>query len=84
MRLFRLAPPLLFRIGVKTPFEKPSRSEAVRPPAAPPSSELFEGGEEFLEELTLRLNEIIRKPNGRFVICYVAGRPGAKTPPRIQ
>lgn len=46
--------------------------------------EVLEGGEEFLEALALRLNEIILKPNGRFVISYVAGQPGAKAPPRIQ
>ncbi|MGE5278019.1 MAG: hypothetical protein ACM3SU_13560 [Acidobacteriota bacterium] len=46
--------------------------------------EVLEGGEEFLEALTLRLNEIILKPNGRFVISYVAGQPGAKSPPRVQ
>ena len=46
--------------------------------------EVLEGGDEFLEALQMRLNEIIRKPNGRFVISYVSGQPGAKTPPRIQ
>ena len=46
--------------------------------------EVLEGGEEFLEALALRLNEIVLKPNGRFVISYVAGQPGAKTPPRVQ
>ena len=48
------------------------------------ASEVLEGGDEFLEALQMRLNEIIRKPNGRFVISYVAGQPGAKNPPRIQ
>jgi hypothetical protein len=46
--------------------------------------EVLEGGDEFLEALQIRLNEIVRKPNGRFVITYVPGKPGAKTPPRIQ
>ena len=46
--------------------------------------EVLEGGEEFLEALQIRLNEIVRKPNGRFVISYVPGKPGAKAPPRIQ
>lgn len=46
--------------------------------------EVLEGCEEFLEALALRLNEIILKPNGRFVISYVAGQPGAKAPPRVQ
>jgi hypothetical protein len=46
--------------------------------------EVLEGGDEFLEALTMRLNEIVRKPSGRFVISYVPGTPGAKKPPRIQ
>ena len=46
--------------------------------------EVLEGGDEFLEALQIRLNEIVRKPNGRFVITYIPGKPGAKTPPRIQ
>jgi hypothetical protein len=46
--------------------------------------EVLEGGDEFLEALTMRLNEIVRKPSGRFVISYVPGAPGAKKPPLIQ
>ena len=46
--------------------------------------EVLEGGKEFLEALAIRLNEIVRKPNGRFVISYVSGQPGAKTPPQVQ
>ena len=65
----------------------------VRPEAPDPSArsgapigdmQVLEGGDEFLEALQMRLNEIVRKPNGRFVITYVPGKPGAKTPPRIQ
>ena len=41
-------------------------------------------GDEFLEAISMRLNEIVRKPNGRFVISYVSGTPGAKAPPRVQ
>ena len=52
--------------------------------AAVPGEEVLEGGDEFLEALAIRLNEIVRKPNGRFVISYVTGQPGAKTPPHIQ
>jgi len=46
--------------------------------------EVLEGGDEFLEAISMRLNEIIRKPSGRFVISYVPGQPGSKTPPRVQ
>jgi hypothetical protein len=46
--------------------------------------EVLEGGDEFLEALSMRLNEIVQKPNGRFVISYISGKPGSKTPPRIQ
>jgi hypothetical protein len=46
--------------------------------------EVLEGGDEFLDALTMRLNEIVRKPSGRFVISYVPGKPGSKVPPRIQ
>lgn len=46
--------------------------------------EVLEGGDEFLEAISMRLNEIIRKPSGRFVISYVPGHPGSKTPPRVQ
>jgi hypothetical protein len=46
--------------------------------------EVLEGGDEFIEAISMRLNEIIRKPSGRFVISYVPGQPGSKTPPRVQ
>jgi hypothetical protein len=44
--------------------------------------EILEGDAEFLEAITMRLNEIIRKPKGRFVISYMPGSPGARRPPR--
>jgi hypothetical protein len=44
----------------------------------------LENGEQFLEALSIRLSEIIRKPSGRFVISYVAGQPGSRRPPKIQ
>ncbi|HTO87118.1 MAG TPA: hypothetical protein VMR54_06265 [Thermoanaerobaculia bacterium] len=65
----------------------------VRPPEPDPNLsregslgpvEVLEGGDEFLEAISMRLNEIIRKPSGRFVISYVPGQPGSKTPPRVQ
>lgn len=46
--------------------------------------EVLEDGEEFLEALQMRLNDIVRKPNGRFVISYVSGRVDARRPPKIQ
>lgn len=56
----------------------------VRPDGALDPVEVLEGGEEFLQALSMRLNEIVLKPNGRFVISYITGKPGSKTPPRIQ
>jgi len=58
--------------------------ETKGPEARSVADEILEGGREFLEALALRLNEIVRKPNGRFVISYVNGQPGAKTPPQVQ
>jgi hypothetical protein len=46
--------------------------------------EVVEGAEEFLDALMARLNEIVRKPSGRFVISYVEGVPGSRKPPKIQ
>jgi hypothetical protein len=76
---------LLFSWGMKI---------EVRPEGAPDHGpgpegtlgpvEVLEGGDEFIEALSMRLNEIVRKPSGRFVISYVPGAPGAKKPPRIQ
>lgn len=76
----RLLPPEGMKIEVRP--EAPDPHD-VRD-AALGDIEVLEGGDEFLEALTLRLNEIVRKPNGRFVISYVPGQPGSKTPPRIQ
>ena len=56
----------------------------IRPDSGVSPVEVLEGGDEFLEAISIRLNEIIRKPNGRFVISYVSGKPGSKAPPRIQ
>ena len=71
-----------FSVKIEVRLEEPSdpRSQPDRPEAV----EVLEGGDEFLEALSLRLNEIVRKPNGRFVISYVSGTPGAKAPPRVQ
>ena len=46
--------------------------------------EVLEGAEEFLDALVSRLNEIVRKPSGRFVISYVDGNPGSRRPPTVQ
>jgi hypothetical protein len=44
--------------------------------------EILEGDAEFLEAIAIRLNEIVTKPKGRFVISYLPGSPGARRPPR--
>ncbi len=46
--------------------------------------EVLEGDREFLEALTMRLDEVVGKPKGRFVISYLPGQPGSRRPPRIQ
>jgi len=46
--------------------------------------EVLEGAEEFLEAIELRLNEIVQRPKGRFVISYVPGVPGARRPPTVH
>ncbi len=46
--------------------------------------EVLEGATEFLEAIELRLNEIVTKPKGRFVISFVAGMPGARRPPTVH
>ncbi len=46
--------------------------------------EVLEGDKEFLEALTMRLDEVVGKPKGRFVISYLPGQPGARRPPRIR
>jgi len=70
---------------MKIEVRQPDSSDpSVEPDGGLQAVEVLEGSEEFLEALALRLNEIILKPNGRFVISYVAGQPGAKAPPRVQ
>lgn len=44
--------------------------------------EVLEGEAEFLDAIAIRLNEIVTKPKGRFVISYLSGIPGARRPPR--
>ena len=46
--------------------------------------EVLEGEREFLDALTLRLDQIVGKPKGRFVISYRPGQPGARRPPRVN
>ncbi len=46
--------------------------------------EVLEGDKEFLEALTMRLDEISGRPRGRFVISYCPGQPGARRPPTIH
>src|SRR5215471_3373175 len=48
------------------------------------TTEVLEGDREFLEALTMRLDEVLGKPKGRFVFSYVQGQPGARRPPRIR
>jgi hypothetical protein len=74
---------LLARMKIELRLEEPS-DRTSPPDGTLPVEEVLEGGEEFLEALSMRLNEIVRKPSGRFVISYVPGKPGSKTPPRVQ
>jgi hypothetical protein len=46
--------------------------------------EVLEGADEFLDAIVARLNEIVKKPSGRFVISFVDGAPGSKRPPTVQ
>jgi hypothetical protein len=46
--------------------------------------EVLEGDREFLDALALRLDEIVGKPKGRFVISYLPLQPGAHPIPRIR
>jgi hypothetical protein len=46
--------------------------------------DVLEGDQEFLDAISLRLEQIVAKPKGRFVISYTSGRPGAKRPPTIH
>lgn len=72
-----------FRMKLEVRQEEPSDRDA-QPDDGLQAIEVLEGSEEFLEALAMRLNEIILKPNGRFVISYISGKPGARTPPRVQ
>lgn len=75
---------MLFLSGMKIEFKAEGAADQAPIDGSLQAVEVLEGGDEFLEALQMRLNEIVRKPNGRFVITYVPGKPGAKTPPRIQ
>jgi hypothetical protein len=46
--------------------------------------EVLEGDKEFLEAITLRLDQIVARPRGRFVVSYTQGQPGARKPPSIH
>jgi hypothetical protein len=46
--------------------------------------EVLEGEQEFLDAITLRLDQIVAKPRGRFVVSYTQGQPGARKPPSIH
>lgn len=47
-------------------------------------TEILEGGKEFLDAINSRLNEIIGRPRGRYVISYVSEVPGSRRPPRVN
>jgi hypothetical protein len=47
-------------------------------------AEHLEVDKEFLEALTMRLDEISGRPKGRFVISYLPGQPGSRRPPTIR
>jgi hypothetical protein len=47
-------------------------------------TEVLEGDQEFLDAITLRLDQIVAKPKGRFVVSYTQGQPGARKPPSIN
>ena len=46
--------------------------------------EVLEGDKEFLEAITMRLDQIVARPRGRFVVSYTQGQPGARKPPSIH
>jgi hypothetical protein len=46
--------------------------------------EVIEGDKEFLDAISLRLEQIVAKPRGRFVVSYTAGQPNARKPPTIN
>jgi hypothetical protein len=79
-----LALRLLFLDGMKIEVRPQEPGPNLSRDGSPGPVEVLEGGDEFLEAISMRLNEIIRKPSGRFVISYVPGQPGSKTPPRVQ
>jgi len=76
----RLLPRYSMRIRLVLP--EPREPEAEPEWGSLRLIEVLEGGEEFLEAVTSRLNEIVVKPVGRYAISYVPGRPGARRPPR--
>jgi hypothetical protein len=73
--------PSVMKIEVRT--EAPTDPKS-HPEGAFQAVEVLEGVDEFLEALQMRLNEIVLKPSGRFVISYIPGKPGSKVPPRVQ
>jgi hypothetical protein len=76
---------LLSRSGVKIEIRPPDGDGPGSGAETPLDMvEVLEGGDEFIEALSMRLNEIVRKPSGRFVISYMPGTPGAKKPPLVQ
>lgn len=46
--------------------------------------EVMEGDKEFLDAISLRLEQIVAKPKGRFVVSYTQGQPNARKPPTIN
>jgi hypothetical protein len=46
--------------------------------------EVLEGEKEFLDAITVRLDQIVARPRGRFVVSYTQGQPGARKPPSIH
>ena len=46
--------------------------------------EVLEGEKEFLEAISMRLDQIVARPRGRFVVSYTQGQPGARKPPSIN
>lgn len=49
-----------------------------------PLVEVLEGAREFLEDIATRLNEIVMKPRGRFVISFDPAQSGSRTPPTAR
>jgi len=63
-----------------------SRVPEFDPESSGPSAivEVLEGDKEFLEAITLRLDQIVARPRGRFVVSYTQGQPGARKPPNVH